>query len=280
METKPDPEYSDGGIIKALESEFNRPSGETALNDTLATDRIRRLADRIEYYARTNKAFAEKNTYWQARIAYLRHGDFPNPGIDRNALMFKKILLECMEMLKKAMSAESEMCCIDERPRKSGVQIGFKKIHPNAVLPKYAHEGDAGMDVCAVEDVTLKPFTATLVHTGLQVEIPKGYEIQVRPRSGLALKESITVLNSPGTIDEGYKGEIGVILYWAPSLTSAINTDACSYLYHNSDCRHTIHKGDRIAQLVVAPVTRCEPIEIADVSTTERGLGGFGSTGV
>ena len=96
------------------------------------------------------------------------------------------------------------------------MQIGFKLVHPGAKLPTYAHPGDAGMDVYAVEDVTLYPNTPTLVKTGLVADIPTGYEIQVRPRSGLALKEGITVWNSPGTIDAGYRNEIGVILLWAP----------------------------------------------------------------
>ena len=94
------------------------------------------------------------------------------------------------------------------------MKLGFKKVHPDAKLPSYAHEGDAGMDVYAVEDVKLNPFTPTLVKTGLIAEIPTGYEIQVRPRSGLALKEGITVFNAPGTVDSGYTGEIGIILMY------------------------------------------------------------------
>ena len=144
------------------------------------------------------------------------------------------------------------------------MQIGFKKVHPDAQLPAYAHEGDAGMDVYAVEDVELYPFSPTLVSTGLVAEIPTGYEIQVRPRSGLALKEGITVWNSPGTIDSGYRSTIGVILIWSTPIPNVTTR---------------IHKGDRIAQLVVAPVTKCEPIEISEVSETERGAAGFGSTG-
>lgn len=151
------------------------------------------------------------------------------------------------------------------------MKLGFKKVHTDAKLPSYAHVGDAGMDVCAVENVVLFPFTPTLVKTGLVVEIPTGYELQVRPRSGLALKKSITVWNSPGTIDSGYKGEIGIILLWAP-ITQLSTQDV------KQDCEW-IKKGDRIAQLVLAPVTKADIVEVSEVSETERGTGGFGSTG-
>jgi len=90
--------------------------------------------------------------------------------------------------------------------------LGFKRIHPEATLPAYAHASDAGMDVRSVEDVTIPPLGRALVHTGLVMELPPRYEAQVRPRSGLALKYGVTVLNTPGTIDAGYRGEVGVIL--------------------------------------------------------------------
>lgn len=161
------------------------------------------------------------------------------------------------------------------------MQIGFKLVHPDAKLPTYAHPGDAGMDVYAVEDVTLYPNTPTLVKTGLVADIPTGYEIQVRPRSGLALKEGITVWNSPGTVDAGYRNEIGVILLWAPRLAIAKGIFSLGGVFavDGEKVSLTIHKGDRIAQFVVAPVTRCEPVEVQEVSDTERGKGGFGSTG-
>jgi dUTP pyrophosphatase len=162
------------------------------------------------------------------------------------------------------------------------MKIGFKRVHPDAKLPTYAHEGDAGMDVYAVEDTTLYPNAPTLVKTGLIAEIPMGYEIQVRPRSGLALKQGITVWNSPGTVDAGYRNEIGIILLWAPRL--AISNSILSYgdvfAVDEEKVSVTIHKGDRIAQLVVAPVTKCTPVEVAEVGDTDRGTGGFGSTGV
>ena len=148
------------------------------------------------------------------------------------------------------------------------MRLGFKKVHKDAKLPTYAHDGDAGMDVYAVDDVKLQDSRPTIVSTGLVAEIPKGYEIQVRPRSGLATK-GVTVWNSPGTIDQGYTGIIGIILcYLSP------NKDETTVKYFD------IKKGDRIAQLVISKVTRAEIVEVDKVSETERGSGGFGSTGV
>ena len=161
------------------------------------------------------------------------------------------------------------------KPKTTVVEIGFKRIHPDAVIPKKAHETDAGMDVYAVEDTKLMPFTPTLVKTGLVPNIPEGYEIQVRPRSGLALKEGITVWNAPGTVDAGYKSEIGVILLWAPS------HDYCQKAI-NGDWHKMVHKGDRIAQFVIAPVIDCKVVEVSDVGESDRskqGHNGFGSTG-
>jgi len=128
-------------------------------------------------------------------------------------------------------------------------------------LPRYATQGAAGMDVLAAEDVTLAPGGRHAVGTGLAVAIPPGYEIQVRPRSGLALKHGISVPNTPGTIDSDYRGELKVIL---------INHGAEPF---------AIHRGDRVAQLVVAPVTQAEWDEVAELDETSRGAGGFGSTG-
>ncbi len=140
--------------------------------------------------------------------------------------------------------------------------VKFKRIHPDATLPSYAHPGDAGMDVRSVDDLVIAPGSRALVHTGLVMMLPAGYEAQVRPRSGLALKKGVTVLNTPGTIDEGYRGEVGVILA------------------NLGEEDFTVAKGDKIAQIVVAPVTVAEILETDDVDETERGAGGFGSTGV
>ena len=140
--------------------------------------------------------------------------------------------------------------------------LAFRRIHPDAVLPAYAHPSDAGMDVRSVEDVEIAPGARSLVHTGLVMNLPPGYEAQVRPRSGLALKFGVTVLNTPGTIDSGYRGEVGVILA------------------NFGDAPFAVKKGDRIAQVVVAPVTQAEIVETDEVGVTDRGAGGFGSTGV
>ena len=137
----------------------------------------------------------------------------------------------------------------------------FKKVHADAVLPAYAHPGDAGMDVCACESATLQPGARKLIKTGLVMELPKGTEAQMRPRSGLALKHGLTLLNTPGTIDEGYRGEVGVIL---------INLGQEPF---------EVTPGMRIAQMVIAPVLRVDVAEADEVSGTARGAGGFGSTG-
>ena len=128
-------------------------------------------------------------------------------------------------------------------------------------LPRYATDGAAGMDILAAEDVTLEPGARHAVATGLAVAIPDGYEIQVRPRSGLALKHGITVPNTPGTIDSDYRGELKVIM-----------------INHGADA-FPIQRGDRVAQLVLAPVTQAAWDEVAELDDTERGAGGFGSTG-
>ena len=144
----------------------------------------------------------------------------------------------------------------------AGMQIRIQRVHPAAILPAYAHgpKEDAGMDLHAVEDAVLEPGTPRLVPTGLTIEVPAGYEAQVRPRSGLALKHAITMPNAPGTIDPGYRGEIRVIL---------INLGNEPY---------TIRAGDRIAQMIVA---RYEAVEWAEgeLGDSRRGDGGFGSSG-
>lgn len=144
-------------------------------------------------------------------------------------------------------------------------EVDIKIIaNKGAVVPCYKTAGAAGADVCALlsDKVVLKPGERTILPTGLFFEIPQGYEIQVRPRSGLAAKNGVTVLNTPGTIDSDYRGELKVIL---------INL---------GDSDFEISSGDRIAQIVVAPVTLGNFIQVESISETERGTGGFGSTGV
>ena len=128
-------------------------------------------------------------------------------------------------------------------------------------LPRYASEDAAGLDVTAAEELTLQPGDRHAVATGFAIEIPLGYEVQVRPRSGLAIKNGITCLNTPGTIDSDYRGEVKVIL---------INLGQEPF---------EVRRGERIAQLVPAPVLRAAFIEVGELADTERGSGGFGSTG-
>lgn len=147
--------------------------------------------------------------------------------------------------------------------------IAIKKLHPEAILPEYAKYGDAGMDLFSIEEKTLKPFERALIKTGIAIQLPsknveyqRSYEAQVRPRSGLALKHGITVLNSPGTIDQGYRGEVGVIL---------INLGSEDF---------TVLKGMKIAQLVISKCINAILLEVDELENSERGEGGFGSTGV
>lgn len=162
----------------------------------------------------------------------------------------------------------------------SKVKLGFKKLDPDAQLPKYAHDGDAGMDVFALEDSYLDYGTPRIVRTGLAAEIPDGYELQVRPRSGLALK-GVTVWNSPGTIDSKYRGEIGVILVFVNHASrDIVDRNGAVYATGRTPVDgYEIKKGDKIAQLVLAPVTFADPYEVQELSETDRGTGGFGSTG-
>jgi len=148
-------------------------------------------------------------------------------------------------------------------PLRSDVPVQVKRLeHGEGLeLPLYATDGAAGMDVLSAEDVTLAPGMRHAVATGLALAIPPGYEIQVRPRSGLALKHGVSVPNTPGTIDSDYRGELKVIM---------INFGAEPF---------EIRRGDRVAQLVLAPVTRALWAVVDELDETERGAGGFGSTG-
>ncbi len=139
--------------------------------------------------------------------------------------------------------------------------LKIKKINEKAVIPNYAHEGDAGLDLYAVEKLVLNPGERGLVHTGIQIELPKNTEAQIRPRSGLALKNGITTLNSPGTIDEGYRGEIGVII-----------------INHGQET-FVVEEGMKIAQMIVKPVYRVNVVETEELSDSERKANGFGSSG-
>jgi|SRR3989344_3437408 len=142
------------------------------------------------------------------------------------------------------------------------VNIKIKKLHSEAITPKYAHQGDAGMDIYSVEELIIPSKERGLVKTGLSFEIPEGYEIQVRPKSGLALNHGLTILNTPGTIDSGYRGEICVIIF---------NSSAKDY---------QVKKSEKIAQIVLKKVESMDIEEVNELSDSSRGQGGFGSTGI
>lgn len=142
------------------------------------------------------------------------------------------------------------------------VPVKVKKLHPDASLPKYAKDGDAGFDLAAIHDVWLQPGETAVIKTGLAMAVPKGFELQIRPRSGLSAKTKLRVANSPGTVDSGYRGEIGIIMENIGD--EVINVSA----------------GDRIAQGVIGIVPAASFVEVGELDETERGAGGYGSTGM
>jgi len=149
------------------------------------------------------------------------------------------------------------------------MKLQVKKLREDAIIPTRGSEKSSGLDLYAVEDVTIYPGTTVLVKTGIAFGIPEGYEIQVRPRSGLSLKTTLMVKNSPGTVDQDYTGECGVIMH--------------SLLMHDifgiGNPPVLVKRGDRIAQAVLCPVVIPELVEVDELGLTERGSGGFGSTG-
>ena len=143
------------------------------------------------------------------------------------------------------------------------IKVLIKKLNPKAELPKYKTEGSSGMDLMALieKPITIKPQDSALIPTGLSIAIPKDMEVQIRPRSGLAAKSSISVLNTPGTIDSDYRGEIKIILF-----------------NHGKE-EFTVNNNDRIAQMILMPVLKADFEEVKELPKTIRGSGGFGSTG-
>lgn len=142
------------------------------------------------------------------------------------------------------------------------MRIRILKLNNNAVLPKYAHVNDAGMDLFSTDNAIVMPGEIKLIHTGIAIELPDDVEAQIRPRSGLAFKNGITVLNSPGTIDAGYRGEIGIII---------INHGKESF---------EINVGTKIAQMVITPIIHATIQEVVELEESDRGNSGFGSTGI
>lgn len=182
----------------------------------------------------------------------------------------------------------------------SGLIVNIKRLHPNAVIPRYATELAAGFDLVAVEDVIIAPGETALVPLGFAIELPPGYEMQVRPRSGISLRTKLRVANSPGTVDADFRAEIGVIVdniarpvIWdidlnlrdveflkTNTVTQIDGTTAKLDWMPRLDGTHIIRKGDRIAQGVIAPVERVTFAVVDELSETKRGAGGFGSTGI
>jgi dUTP pyrophosphatase len=144
----------------------------------------------------------------------------------------------------------------------SQLQVLITRLDPSIPLPAYAKGGDAGADIVSRIDITLQPGERALVPTGISIALPDGYVALVHPRSGLAIKHGVTMVNAPGTVDAGYRGELQCIM---------INHDAKEAI--------TFHKGDRIAQLVIQKVERAEFVEVENLPGSGRGTGGFGSTG-
>ncbi|MPZ61483.1 MAG: dUTP diphosphatase [Propionibacteriales bacterium] len=142
------------------------------------------------------------------------------------------------------------------------MNVQIQRLDSGVPLPSYAHSGDAGADLVTTVDVTLQPGERAMVPTGIAVAIPVGHAAFVHPRSGLAARCGLSIVNSPGTIDSGYRGEIKVVL---------VNLDPSQPI--------VLERGDRIAQLVVQPVVRAEFVEVAELEDTARGAGGYGSTG-
>ena len=147
--------------------------------------------------------------------------------------------------------------------REKTITVPIKRLDPTVELPRYAYAGDAGLDLRASEDVVLKPFERRLISTGLAIAIPDGYAGFIQPRSGLALKQGLSMANTPGLIDAHYRGELKIC---------AINLDPKDDI--------VVRRGDRIAQLVIQKVPVVELLEVDDLSETDRGAGGFGSSGV
>lgn len=173
-----------------------------------------------------------------------------DPGISVNKKDFLITLIE------KAVLVTFELA---EVPRQR-ITVQIEKISPNAKIPEYAHKTDAGADIFAAEEVSIQPNETKIIQTGIKIAIPVGYEIQIRPRSGLSAKTGLRIANSPGTLDSGYRGPVGVIMH------------------NTSEKIEIIKVGDKIAQMVISPVPMIKWEETVIDDNTERGTGGFGST--
>ncbi len=184
------------------------------------------------------------------------------PAAEEDALVPEEPTEEPKSEVEAALQPLSEAPSAPASSFGDHMEIRFARLKDNATIPTRAHEGDAGMDLCAAEAARIGPGQRVGVGTGLAVEIPEGWAGMVLPRSGLALKNGIALVNAPGLIDPGYRGEIRVLL---------LNTDATS--------EFKVSVGDRIAQLVLTPFSTAKPVEVGGLEASARGSGGFGSSG-
>lgn len=187
------------------------------------------------------------------------------------------------DFLKQLIGGINTAISETEGISKRYIQIPFVKCHPNAKMPEYAHAGDSGMDVYALDDYIIHPGETKLIPTGIKMAVPNGYEIQIRPKSGRALKTKMRVANTPGTIDASYRGELCVIIDNIEPPIKDITYDfddngrpIITSILHGSDM--TIGKGEKFAQLVLMEVPKAVLFQVENLDDTERGEGGFGST--
>lgn len=187
------------------------------------------------------------------------------------------------DFLKQLIGGINTAISETEGISKRYIQIPFVKCHPNAKMPEYAHAGDSGMDVYALDDYVIHPGETKLIPTGIKMAVPNGYEIQIRPKSGRALKTKMRVANTPGTIDASYRGELCVIIDNIEPPIKDITYDfddngrpIITSILHGSDM--TIGKGEKFAQLVLMEVPKAVLFQVENLDDTERGEGGFGST--
>ena len=164
------------------------------------------------------------------------------------------------EMLELIIRDSTEMAFDFAKNPRERIPVKIQLIHENAKVPVYAHNSDAGADIYLPEDVTIPPHKTVIVKTGFKIAVPLGYEVQVRPRSGLSAKTPLRVANAPGTIDANYRGEVGVIIENTGNLTQNLKA------------------GDKIAQLLIAPTPMIKWEQVDELNETDRGSGGFGST--
>jgi dUTP pyrophosphatase len=189
------------------------------------------------------------------------------------------------DFLKKLLRGINTAISETEGIAKRYIQIPFVKCHPNAKMPEYAHPDDSGMDVYAVDDYVIHPGETKLIPTGIKVAVPNGYEIQIRPKSGCALKTKMRIANSIGTVDAGFRGELQVIIENIEPSIKDITYDfddngrpIVTSILRGSDM--TIGKGEKFAQLVLMEVPKAVLFQVENLDDTERADGGFGSSGL